>query len=43
MPQVNQFSSFRYADDDDLIEQEDEDITYSLYPSFQETYETELA
>ena len=43
MPQVIQFSSFQYADDDDLIEQEDEDITYSLYPSFQETYETDLA
>ncbi len=43
MPHVNQFSSFQYAGEDDLIEQEDEDITFSLYPSFQETYETELA
>ena len=42
MRQVNQFSSFRYADDEDLIEQEDEDLTFSLYPSFQETYETDL-
>jgi soluble lytic murein transglycosylase-like protein len=43
MRQVNQFSSFQYAEDDDLIEQEDEDLTFSLYPSFQETYETDLA
>jgi len=43
MPHVNQFSSFQYAGEDDLIEQEDEDFTYSLDPSFQETYETELA
>src|SRR5215471_13877336 len=44
MLQVNQFSSFQYADDDDLNEQEDEDLTYSLYPSsFRETYETDLA
>ncbi len=43
MPHVNQFSSFQYTGEDDLIEQEDEDITFSLYPSFQETYETELA
>ena len=43
MPHVNQFSSFQYAGEDDLIEQEDEDFTYSLYPSFQEAYETDLA
>src|SRR5438105_5587611 len=41
--QVNHFSSFQYADDDDLIEQEDEDLTFSLYPSFQETDDTDLA
>src|SRR6266567_4233834 len=43
MPHVNQFSSFQYADDDDLIEQEDEDLMFSLDPSFQESYETDLA
>src|SRR5215472_14336213 len=43
MPHVNQFSSFQYAGEDDLIEQEDEDFTYNLYPSFQEAYETDLA
>jgi len=42
MRYVNQFSSFQYAGEDDLIEQEDEDLTYSLYPSFQEAYETDL-
>ena len=42
MQHVNQFSSFQYADEDELIEQESGDLTYSLYPSFQEVYETDL-
>ena len=43
MPHVNQFSSFQYAGEDELFEQEDEDFTYDLYPTFQEDFETDPA
>jgi hypothetical protein len=35
MPQLNRFPSFQQAHEDDMIEQGDDGITFSLFPSYQ--------
>lgn len=42
MPQLNRFPSFQQAHEDDMIEQENDDITFSLFPSYQLPGEVDL-